>query len=482
MSRRARIRVLAVTLFTALLGALLPATGAHAAPRTVQGGRLDWGLKASFQSYVTGPIAQGSYSLTGGAATVGASQFRFHSATGGYDGATGAFTASFSGGVHFVGHRRSDGSHELDMTLSRPTVRVAGGAGTLYVDVVSKAKGTGAVTSSRQVPFASLSLGGIDMKGDGNTVTLNNLPASLTAQGARSFAGYYTAGTPLDPVSLSADVAPRPAAKPSSSATKKAGSKGEKERQDPSGAFRGGAVDWGVRRTFREYVTGDIARGTWRLGDGAQDGGALFRFPKGKGTYDRKKQSLDGAFTGSVRFTGAHGLELTLADPAVTVAGGTGTLRADVTRGHKTAKDTPLVTFTVKSLAAKDGLVRVDEAPAVLTAAGARAFGGMYQKGAAMDPVSLAVALDADAVLPALPDLGSSASAGSVGPGGPGGPAEPGPRSGPSAVAAESAESGRSSGLSGGAVAGIAGAGVLLVAAAALLFVVRSRRRGSAAG
>ncbi|WP_043260745.1 HtaA domain-containing protein, partial [Streptomyces sp. e14] len=63
-------------LVAALLAALLPAPAAHAASRVVAGGRLDWGIKSSFQSYVTGPIAKGSYSLTGGAATVGASSFR----------------------------------------------------------------------------------------------------------------------------------------------------------------------------------------------------------------------------------------------------------------------------------------------------------------------------------------------------------------------------------------------------------------------
>jgi hypothetical protein len=52
--------------------------------------------------------------------------------------------------------------------------------------------------------------------------------------------------------------------------------------------------------------------------------------------------------------------------------------------------------------------VKVTEAPAQLTTRGAKAFGGMYQAGTGMDPVSLAVALTADARLPALPDLGSA--------------------------------------------------------------------------
>ncbi|MFI0236474.1 HtaA domain-containing protein [Streptomyces sp. NPDC016845] len=478
MSRRARLRVLAVALFTALLGALLPVAGAHAASRTVQGGRLDWGLKSSFQSYITGPIAKGSYTLTGGAATVGVSQFRFHSATGTYDGSTGAFTSSFSGGVHFLGHRRSDGTDELDLTISRPTVRISGGGGTLYVDVVSKAKGTGAVTSSSQVPFATLAVGGIDMKGGGNAVALDNVPATLTAQGAASFAGYYTAGTALDPVSLAVDVAPErqrkpatpePTASASGSATDK-----KKAQKGGSGKLRDGAVDWGVRRTFREYVTGDIAQGRWKLADGAQDGGALFRFPDGKGTYDKKKQTLSGSFAGSVRFTGEHGLDLALARPTVTVTDGKGTLRTDVTSGKKTTKDVALVTFTVKSLAAEDGLVRVEEAPAVLTAAGAKAFGGMYRAGAAMDPVSVAVALDAEAKLPALPDLGSAGASAAASP-------SPSASAGASAVAAKSVAQDGSSGLGGGAVAGIA-AGAVVIVAGAVLLVVRMRKRSPADG
>ncbi|CAL9292352.1 hypothetical protein SUDANB148_02026 [Streptomyces sp. SudanB148_2056] len=270
-----RLRVLVAVLCAAVVGALVPAATAHAEARTVQGGRLDWGIKTSFQRYVTGPVAQGGYALTSGAATVGGSGFRFHSATGTYDGETGAFRAAFSGGVRFTGHRTDSGAYQLDLTLSSPTVAVSGGSGTLYVDVTSKAKDTGAITTARQVPFASLSLSGIDMRGGGTSVVLNNLPATLTAQGATSFAGYYTAGTALDPVSLSADVR-----QPRGEATKSPAAKSqqpEKTRKAvKSTALVDGAVDWGVRRTFREYVTGDIARGSWALTSGALDGGAFF--------------------------------------------------------------------------------------------------------------------------------------------------------------------------------------------------------------
>ncbi|MGW3283175.1 HtaA domain-containing protein [Streptomyces sp. NPDC001002] len=400
----ARLRALITVLCTAVLGALLlPVTAAHADSSTVRGGRLDWGIKSSFQSYVTGPIAKGSYSLTGGAATVGSSQFRFPSATGTYDGTTGAFNASYAGGVHFVGHKEANGNHQLDLTLSRPTVRISGATGTLYLDIVSKAKGTGTVTTSSQVPFATLALGGINMKGGGTSVVLNNLPATLTAQGAKSFAGYYTAGTALDPVSLTADIQATKATS-SPSPTKSAAKKEKKPAA--TDAIKDGAADWGVRRTFREYVTGDIARGKWTLSDGAEDGGALFRFPEGEGTYE--KGELTANFTGAVRFTGEQGLDLRLSAVRAAVKDGKGTLYADVTSADFTGKKVPLVTFVAKGLKATDGLVKLTEAPTKLTAQGAKAFGGMYQAGTAMDPVSLAVALTDDAVLPALPDLGSA--------------------------------------------------------------------------
>ncbi|MBD0418420.1 HtaA domain-containing protein [Streptomyces sp. TRM S81-3] len=464
----ARLRALVTVLCAAVLGALLPATAAHAAGRTVQGGRLDWGIKSSFQSYVTGPVAKGSYSLTGGAATVGGSTFRFHSATGTYDGGTGAFRASFSGGVRFLGHRTATGAHQLDLTISRPTVSVSGSTGTLYVDVVSKAKDTGAVTTSRQVPFATLSLGGIDVRGGGDAVVLGNLPATLTAQGARSFAGYYTAGTALDPVSLSADVRPAaPPGQPSSTPTKASKSPGPQETSDTR--IQDGAVDWGVRRTFREYVTGDIARGRWTLSSGARDGGALFRFPGGAGTYE------DGALTaeleGLVRFTGAHGLDLALGAVRVTVKDGRGTLYADVKSPELTGEKVPLVTFTAGDLKPAGGLVEVSEAPAKLTARGAEAFGGMYRAGTGMDPVSLAVALTGDAKLPALPDLGSAPTAS----------ASPQQRAAEPEAPARPVASAASDGDGFPVLPVSLAAGALLLVAAALGAVTVRRRRGRTA-
>ncbi|MEU7042772.1 HtaA domain-containing protein [Streptomyces varsoviensis] len=473
-------RASALALATALTAALLlPAGTARAADsRTVSGGRLDWGIKSSFQSYVTGPIAQGGWALQGGAATVGGSAFRFHSAKGSYVPDSGDFEAGFSGGVRFTGHKKSDGGYELDLTISRPTVRISGGKGTLYADMVSKAKGSGKVTSAAQVPLAALNLSGVNMRGGGTAVALANIPATLTSQGAQAFAGYYTAGTALDPVNLSADVQPgAPDTTPSATPSGDPAKDEKREKDAPKGEFTDAAVDWGVRRTFREYVTGPIAQGRWQLADGAQDGGALFRFPKGKGSYDEDKGALDASFAGSLRFTGKH-LDLSFSEVKVAVRDGKGTLSAGVSDGKGVAdgksepKSVPLATFEAKSLTPKDGLIAISEAPAKLTAEGAKAFGSMYQEGADMDPVSLSVALDAKAKLPPLPDLGHAPSAT------PGG-SDAGAGATPAASSADSSSS--------SAVPIVAGAGALaaLIAAGAAFAVVRKRRTaavGAAAG
>lgn len=451
----------------ALLGALLPATTAQAAGRTVEGGRLDWGIKSSFQSYVTGPVAKGGVKLKSGAATVGGSLFRFHSATGSYDPDSGSLQASFSGGVAFQGHQKPDGTYELDLSVSRPTVKISGGSGTLYVDVSSKAKDTGAVSTASQVPFAELSLGGVNMKGGGSPISLTDIPATLTDQGAKSFAGYYAAGAQLDPLTLSVDVKAAPAAEQPSQtpSTPPAGTPRAPQPPPTAGAFTDAAVDWGVRRTFREYVSGSIGQGTWELAEGAQDGGALFRFPQGKGAYDAAKGTLDAAFAGSVHFTGAH-LDLKLAKVTVKVENGTGVLSADVTTGTDTKNAVALVEFDAKGLKTESGLATVTEAPATLTEGGALAFNSMamfsgYGAGTEMDPVSLAVALDGAAKLPALPNLGSTAA--------PATPAAPAP------ATAAKAEDTSNTGL----YAALAVA-VLVLAGGAAFLVVRKRRTDAA--
>ncbi|MFE7558961.1 HtaA domain-containing protein [Kitasatospora sp. NPDC057500] len=452
-----RLRRLTAGLVAALAAlltvALLPGQAAAAEGR-VSGGRLDWGIKQSFLTYVTGPIAQGKWSLNGGAATVAGSGFRFHSATGTYDPADGALSAAFSGGVRFTGHQEN-GANALDLSIGKLTFRAAAGGGAgLYADVSSKSRETGQVSSAGQAKLADLSLAGVDLRGAAGTLTLSNVPATLTEAGAKAFGGFYTAGTALDPVNLSvnlpaaqptqaapttapaAPAAPTatapPSAPPSASVTPSAapattaptapGTPADTPAPTTAPAaateFGNGALDWGVRRTFRDYVTGAIAQGRWEPTGGAADGGAFFRWTPAKGSHDPASGALDAAFTGSVRFTGlksgeTFGLDLTLANPGVTVADGKGVLRADVSgrTPDGTAQQltgVELATFDPAGLKVEDGLLRAVELPLTLTEPGGKAFGGLYPAGTEMDPLSFAVALDPAAALPPLPDIGSA--------------------------------------------------------------------------
>ncbi|CAM3399312.1 HtaA domain-containing protein [Stackebrandtia soli] len=393
-SRRTRASLALIVAFTCAFMTALTATPAHAAD-TVSGGRLDWGIKKSFQNYVTGPIAKGAWSLVDGAGTTGDSQFRFHSATGDYDGGSGAFTARYSGGVRFQGHPTDDGGFEMDLTITNPTVELAGGNGTLYVDIITRHGGE--TSTNSRVPFGTLGVSGLDTRDAGTSLALFDVPVTLTAEGATAFEGYYSAGTALDPMNFSGDITAAPADDDDA--------KDDDEDKD-DGEFSGAAVDWGVKRTWREFVAGDIAKGGWELADGAQDGGALFRFPDGDGEYDEKKSTLTAEFEGSLSFTG-DGVDVTFSDVAMKITKDEGILTATVTADGDTTKDAEIVTFDASDLAAADGLILIDQVPTVLTEDGATALAGLYQPGTAMDPITVAVPLDADAAIPPLPDLGS---------------------------------------------------------------------------
>lgn len=153
--------------------------------------RLDWGLKQSFRTYVKGPIAHGSWTLEG---VTG--EFRWETLTSGdYETGTGGLL-TFGGGVRFTGH---DG--QLDLTVSQPQVRFANGSAELLLDVRSKSLDTGEFVELDDVVFATLGTAAPTVA-DG-VVTYNALPATLTEDGAAGFAGFYEAGTELDPVTVS---------------------------------------------------------------------------------------------------------------------------------------------------------------------------------------------------------------------------------------------------------------------------------------
>jgi len=163
----------------------------------VHGATLSWGVSDRFRAYVTGPIAKGSVSTAG--VRDNGSAFTWSGGKGSFNTDLGKGRTSFGGTVSFTGH---DGV--LDLRVSNPRVVVDGSSGMLVVDVQSSDM-EGNKSSSSGVAFASLDLSG-KKSTSGSTITWSGVPATLTAAGARAFAGFYEAGTALSPVTVSLPV------------------------------------------------------------------------------------------------------------------------------------------------------------------------------------------------------------------------------------------------------------------------------------
>jgi hypothetical protein len=200
--RSSRIRSLAAALLTGAVFLLLAAASAGATTIPIQGGKVDWGIKESFRNYVKGPIAGGQIETSGGAVEAADGTFRFPVDDGTYDLTTHVVEAQGSGSVHFTGHY-SGGVPALDLTFSNPRV-IVGPESAVYADMVSKSMATGEVEEFPEAEFALLDASATAPEFEGEAVTLKEMPAELTAEGAEAFAGFYAEGEELDPLTLTA--------------------------------------------------------------------------------------------------------------------------------------------------------------------------------------------------------------------------------------------------------------------------------------
>ncbi|AJC69727.1 for Fe-transport [Trueperella pyogenes TP8] len=166
--------------------------------KRVTQGTLSWGLRASFTTYIRGAIAHGKWDLNG--ASWDGTNFNFPVSGGTFNTKTKSGTIYYSGSVHFTGH---DGV--LDLTISRPSLTINGNSGALYMNVVGSDM-SGKKFDLGRVHFANAAIDKISA-----TDTALNFSASsvtLTAAGAKAFAGFYKAGEALAPLSGKATLVP----------------------------------------------------------------------------------------------------------------------------------------------------------------------------------------------------------------------------------------------------------------------------------
>lgn len=164
----------------------------------------------------------------------------------------------------------------------------------------------------------------------------------------------------------------------------------------------GGELTWGVKESFRSYISGTIANGEWQTSDGASYETPEFAFGEANGGIDATTGEGSVSFAGTVLFTGHDGvLNLILANPTIEFVGdGSARLLLDTksnnAQGELVVDEEQVAVGKIDAVGDVDpsnGSLEVDAAPVVLTAEGAEAFSGFYATGESLDPVSLSVQL-----------------------------------------------------------------------------------------
>lgn len=416
----------------------------------VESGTLSWDIRESFLKYLTG-FAHGSVNVEGMEKTA-AGGFKYTQASGVYNPETKTGQINFAGTAEFTGH-----NGQLKSTIKNMRLVVVNGKGTLVADVDALTR-DGKSVSKTGLAIAEVDLSGASVK-DG-VFSAQNAAVALTAEGSDVlFAGQYRgADNAMAPLSFSVKLSeqtaentvevPRVSENKSSdnkgsengssdnSSSNSSGNSGSNGSAGTSGSVSNGGsssngsvsnnpaqpvcvpvtrtrevqeqgasdgtiksanLGWGVRDSFRNYVRGGIANGNWEL-NGTSYSSDAFNWSNGTGTFKGGKGSI--SFSGSVRFTGHHGvLDTTIANPRLEINGNSGTLYATMNSNDSSGKATnygevALLKVDLSGLQSSADAVSVNGAATTLTAEGAKAFAGFYDAGKDMAPLSFSAAIN----------------------------------------------------------------------------------------
>ncbi|EET74672.1 LPXTG-motif cell wall anchor domain protein [Rothia mucilaginosa ATCC 25296] len=421
----------------------------------VESGTLSWDIRESFLKYLTG-FAHGSVNVEGMEKTA-AGGFKYTQASGVYNPETKTGQINFAGTAEFTGH-----NGQLKSTIKNMRLVVVNGKGTLVADVDALTR-DGKSVSKTGLAIAEVDLSGASVK-DGVFSAQNAAVALTAEGSEVLFAGQYrgadNAMAPLSfSVKLSEQTAENTVEVPRVSENKSSDNKGSENgssdnsssnSSDSSGANGSGSngsagtsgsvsnggsssngsvsnnpaqpvcvpvtrtrevqeqgasdgtiksanLGWGVRDSFRNYVRGGIANGSWEL-NGTSYSSDAFNWSNGTGTFKGGKGSI--SFSGSVRFTGHHGiLDTTIANPRLEINGNSGTLYATMNSNDPSGKATnygevALLKVDLSGLQSSSDAVSVNGAATTLTAEGAKAFAGFYDAGKDMAPLSFSAAIN----------------------------------------------------------------------------------------
>lgn len=421
----------------------------------VESGTLSWDIRESFLKYLTG-FAHGSVNVEGMEKTA-AGGFKYTQASGVYNPETKTGQINFAGTAEFTGH-----NGQLKSTIKNMRLVVVNGKGTLVADVDALTR-DGKSVSKTGLAIAEVDLSGASVK-DGIFSAQNAAVALTDEGSEVLFAGQYRgANNAMAPLSFSVKLSEQTAENTvevprvsenkssessssenkgsennssdngSSNSTGNSGSNGSagtsgsvsnggsssngsvsnnpaqpvcvpvtrtrevQEQGASDGTIKSANLGWGVRDSFRNYVRGGIANGSWEL-NGTSYSSDAFNWSNGTGTFKGGKGSI--SFSGSVRFTGHHGiLDTTIANPRLEINGNSGTLYATMNSNDPSGKATnygevALLKVDLSGLQSSADAVSVNGAATTLTAEGAKAFAGFYEAGKDMAPLSFSAAIN----------------------------------------------------------------------------------------
>ena len=421
----------------------------------VESGTLSWDIRESFLKYLTG-FAHGSVNVEGMEKTA-AGGFKYTQASGVYNPETQTGQINFAGTAEFTGH-----NGQLKSTIKNMRLVVVNGKGTLVADVDALTR-DGKSVSKTGLAIAEVDLSGASVK-DGIFSAQNAAVALTDEGSEVLFAGQYRgANNAMAPLSFSVKLSEQTAENtvevPRVSENKSSDNKGSEngssdnsssnssgnsgangsgsngsagtsgsvsngssssngsvsnnpaqpvcvpvtrtrevqEQGASDGTIKSANLGWGVRDSFRNYVRGGIANGSWEL-NGTSYSSDAFNWSNGTGTFKGGKGSI--SFSGSVRFTGHHGiLDTTIANPRLEINGNSGTLYATMNSNDPSGKATnygevALLKVDLSGLQSSADAVSVNGAATTLTAEGAKAFAGFYDAGKDMAPLSFSAAIN----------------------------------------------------------------------------------------
>lgn len=422
----------------------------------VESGTLSWDIRESFLKYLTG-FAHGSVNVEGMEKTP-AGGFKYTQASGVYNPETKTGQINLAGTAEFTGH-----NGQLKSTIKNMRLVVVNGKGTLVADVDALTR-DGKSVSKTGLAIAEVDLSGASVKdgvfsAQNAAVTLTDEGSTVLFAG--QYRGADNAMAPLSfSVKLSEQTAENTVEVPrvsenksseggasenkgsengssnegsSNSGANGSGSNGSagtsgsvsnggsssngsvsnnpaqpvcvpvtrtrevQEQGASDGTIKSANLGWGVRDSFRNYVRGGIANGSWEL-NGTSYSSDAFNWSNGTGTFKNGKGSI--SFSGSVRFTGHHGiLDTTIANPRLEINGNSGTLYATMTSNDPSGKATnygevALLKVDLSGLQSSADAVSVNGAATTLTTEGAKAFAGFYEAGKDMAPLSFSAAIN----------------------------------------------------------------------------------------